>query len=84
MSIYCHGEGARFPETEFARDDSGSLIVPFIHKTPIPHYASGGPFGHDGGDSTTLSVLAQIHQHMLAKSHAELTEELSRLEKNAK
>src|SRR6476620_7467942 len=84
MPIYCHSEGARFPETEFARDDSGNLMVPFIHNTSEPHYANAGIFKRHGSDPGTLSVLERIHEHMLSKSPAELKVALARLEKNAK
>ncbi len=40
-SIFCNGEGQRFPVSQF-RSAEGRLVIPQIHETAIPHFAVNG------------------------------------------
>jgi hypothetical protein len=40
--IFCVGEGASFPETEFMHDKKGTLFEPAIHTKSPFHYAETG------------------------------------------
>jgi hypothetical protein len=79
--IYCHAEPGRFPDTEFARNNVGDLVVPLIHTRGTPHYSSGDPL-FPGSDPTTANLLGRIYLNMLTKSKAALESEVRRLEGN--
>lgn len=43
--IFCLNEGERFPASEF-RQINGRVVIPEVHMTEFPHYASNGQPWH--------------------------------------
>lgn len=40
--IYCYGEQALFPESEFVHKEDGKIFEPRIHRAHPEHYAASG------------------------------------------
>jgi hypothetical protein len=60
--IFCAGEGASFPETEFMHDKKGTLVEPAIHtKSPFHYAESGEPIDpHPHRIVVPLQVLSRL------------------------
>jgi hypothetical protein len=52
QELFCQGEGAMIPTSEFRRDAKEVLCNPLIHDTARPHYANGRTYNGGPGCGT--------------------------------